>query len=235
MIKPNHASLTLRNTGWFFHRSNKHELLFDFGVVGPKDQPGHGHCDALAYELYWDGLPLVTDTGITTYAAGPTRSYERSAPAHATVAVNNEGSDEVWASFRVGGRGRPKFLRSTIVPPGRINLLAECRSFRGWLHHRALGYTPGVSLQVEDCVSGTPLNAEAFSYVPIAPGWDIREDDTGYILSQQHLSLRFVVTQGTAVGLIDGWQSEGFGRKKPRKVLAIKFQNNSAAYEISLV
>jgi uncharacterized heparinase superfamily protein len=86
-------------------------LIFDCGPLGPDYQPGHGHCDALSYELSLHGQRVVVDTGTSTYEAGPERSYERSTAAHNTVRLDDAEQAEMWASFRVGRRPRTGQIR----------------------------------------------------------------------------------------------------------------------------
>ena len=53
-----------------------------------------------------DGVPLLVDTGTSTYAPGPVRDYERSTAAHNTVEVDGANSTEVWGAFRAARRAR---------------------------------------------------------------------------------------------------------------------------------
>ena len=54
----------------------------------------------------WTGVPLLIDTGTSTYEPGPVRRYERSTAAHSTVQVDGADSTEVWGVFRAGRRAR---------------------------------------------------------------------------------------------------------------------------------
>src|SRR5207248_1629636 len=118
------VDVELPETGWSIVRDGPHELLFEHGPIGPDEQPGHGHSDALSYELFWDDHPVVTDTGVTTYDIGTQRDFERSGRAHATVTVDGDGPDELWAAFRVGARGRVSGGRTATSEQG-------IRVFRG--------------------------------------------------------------------------------------------------------
>ncbi len=77
---PPRSDLELPDTGCSIVRDGSSELLFEHGPIGPDEQPGHGHSDALSYELIWEGAPMVTDTGVTTYDANGVRAFERSDP-----------------------------------------------------------------------------------------------------------------------------------------------------------
>lgn len=81
-------------------------LIFDAGDIGPDCQPGHGHADALSFELSLGGRRLLTDSGVFGYEMGPVRLHDRSTAAHNTVTVNDRNQSEVWAAFRCGRRHR---------------------------------------------------------------------------------------------------------------------------------
>jgi uncharacterized heparinase superfamily protein len=136
-------------------------------VAGPRPayQPGHAHCDALAFELCVGRERLVTDTGVCEYVPGPRRDASRATRSHATLAVDGCEQAELWAAHRVGGRPRVQ-LRG--VEPNRA---AEA-SCAGWA-------TPGVvhirrfevseaAVRIVDRVEGRAKEVEAS--LPLAPG-----------------------------------------------------------------
>jgi uncharacterized heparinase superfamily protein len=219
----------LPDTGWSIVREDGHELLFEHGIVGPEHQPGHGHADALSFELVWAGVPVVTDTGVTTYADGEARSFERSARAHATIAVDTEGADETWASFRVGGRSRPVYLGHDSPGCGSWLLRAHVRSYRGWLHRRGLLYWPGRFLVVCDEIVGIALGAAIVSTLPLAPDWDAIPHSATCSLSSPSLQLEAHVLKGRLVDVAargeypsrPGWVGCGFGRAHGRVSLSL--------------
>jgi hypothetical protein len=218
------AVTELPDTGWTLVRVGAYELLFEHGEIGPKEQPGHGHADTLSFELMWDGEPVVTDTGVTTYAPGEIRNFERSAAAHATVSVNGQGADEIWASFRVGGRGRSMYLGTSSPWPGAWLLRGQVRSYQGWTHHRSLLFWPKQVLVVCDDVLHAPARAQILSNLPLDPAWrvaDLAED--GGILESATARLQLVVLAGQALSAVrgeyprcQGWVGRGFGAGEGR-------------------
>jgi hypothetical protein len=224
------AVTELPDTGWTLVRVGAYELLFEHGEIGPKEQPGHGHADTLSFELMWDGEPVVTDTGVTTYAPGEIRNFERSAAAHATVSVNGQGADEIWASFRVGGRGRSMYLGTSSPWPGAWLLRGQVRSYQGWTHHRSLLFWPAQLLVVCDDVLRVPERAQVFSNLPLDPAWrvaDLAED--GGILESAAARLQLVVLAGQAMSTVrgeyprcQGWVGRGFGAGEGR--VSVRFR-----------
>ncbi|HML84540.1 MAG TPA: alginate lyase family protein, partial [Bacteroidales bacterium] len=95
---------SLKESGYRKLVSDDIEILIDAGNISPSYQPGHAHADHLSYELYYKGIPVIIDTGTSTYNTGEIRTFERSTGAHNTITVDNQNSSEVWASHRVGAR-----------------------------------------------------------------------------------------------------------------------------------
>lgn len=88
-------------------------LIVDVAAVGPDEQPGHAHADTLTFELSLHGTRVIVDTGTSTYGPGPQRAFERSTAAHNTVEIDGRDSSEVWSSFRVARRARPRDVSVT--------------------------------------------------------------------------------------------------------------------------
>lgn len=209
------GDLQLVNTGWTLVRQDGHELLFEHGPIGPDEQPGHGHSDALSYELFWDGHAVVTDTGVTTYDVGPVRDFERSAPAHATVSVEGQGPDELWASFRVGARGKVEAGGLSRTPEGVRVIEGSVRSPAGWEHRRRIVYWPGEALAVFDAVRGARGGVR--SHLPLAPGCTLASDGS---LTFPGGTLNLHSLRGTRDEGLESWVGEGFGRRRPRRTFA---------------
>lgn len=142
-------------------------LLFDSGALGPAYQPGHAHSDTLSYELSIGGERRVVNAGMDGYQS-QNRPFFRSAAAHNTVTVNGEGPDELWASFRVGGRNQVT-SRSHRAIEGRYELSGSLRAFQRWTQHRTIALFPGKLLVVIDDVV-VPKGGEVVSRARVAPG-----------------------------------------------------------------
>jgi hypothetical protein len=213
----------LPDTGWYFARRDKDELLFERGPIGPDEQPGHGHSDALSFELIWRGRPLVVDTGVTTYEANEDRAFERSARAHSALSVDGEGADELWAAFRVGARGR--ITMSNVARVGEMRVLrGTLSSPAGWVHSRVIGYEPGRALVVGDRVTGvSPRRCRL--RLPLAPGVSFADGR----IAVEGYSLNWSVARGHVDAVESGWIGAGFGRRIPRRTLSIEPDGTGAA------
>jgi uncharacterized heparinase superfamily protein len=97
----------LRDSGFaILHLGNGTKAIVDVGSVGPAYQPGHAHAETLALEAGIRGHRVIVNCGVSTYADGPERAFQRSTAAHSTVEIAGRDSSETWASFRVGRRAR---------------------------------------------------------------------------------------------------------------------------------
>lgn len=131
----------LEESGYFLFREpeERHVLFADCGALGPDHQPGHGHCDALSFELSVGGKRLIVDSGVESYYANLSwRNYYRSTRAHNTLMIDEEEQSEIWSRFRVARRAR---TRATWTDDERLSSL--CAIHDGYtrlpnpvVHHR---------------------------------------------------------------------------------------------------
>jgi uncharacterized heparinase superfamily protein len=89
-------------TGYVVVRDRGLWLAFDCGPPGPAYLPAHAHADALSFQLWLDGEPVVVDPGTFTYEPGSERDWFRSTAAHSTVLVDGRDQFELWGAFRSG-------------------------------------------------------------------------------------------------------------------------------------
>lgn len=75
----------------YIMRKNDWYLLIHGGGIGQKGNGGHGHNDALSFELAVDGEDFIIDPGTYAYNINPaTRRHFRSTSQHNTVEVDGE-------------------------------------------------------------------------------------------------------------------------------------------------
>ena len=155
-VAPASPLLVLPATGLVRAVAGGWHLLADVGPPCPPSLPGHAHADTLSCLLYVDALPLLIDTGTSTYEPGPVRRHERSTAAHSTVQVDGADSTEVWGVFRAGRRARVSSLAVHTGPSGStceaVHDGFRCLPGRP-LHRRRWSLTSD-ELQVEDLVTG---------------------------------------------------------------------------------
>src|SRR6266702_3028005 len=101
------AGLSLGDSGYVRLENEIVVVIFDAAVLGPDYQPGHGHADALSFELSNRGQRVLVNSGTSTYESNSIRAFERGTAAHNTVRIDGVDQSEMWAAFRVARRARP--------------------------------------------------------------------------------------------------------------------------------
>lgn len=223
----------LAASGFYIFRgpSGEHAIL-DLGKPCPDYLPAHAHADTFSFEYHFKGKPVVVDSGIFEYAAGPWRSFFRSTRAHNTVEVGNENSSEVWASFRVGRRARPE-VKQWVAATDEARLLASHDGYRHLpgqpRHERAVLWRAGVYFIVLDRVTAdraVPIANHIHFHPEIEPVADgearWRMEVAGTALWVHRIGAGAVErARGVDLPAPQGWYSERFGTKIPNTVLSL--------------
>jgi uncharacterized heparinase superfamily protein len=136
-------------------------LLADAGPPCPRSLPAHAHADTLSCLVHVDNVPLLIDTGTSTYEPGPARRYERSTAAHSTVQVDGADSTEVWGVFRAARRARVSRIAAHADASGVTCEAAHdgFRRLRGRPLHRRRWSLTSAGLRVDDVVTGRGRHA----------------------------------------------------------------------------
>jgi uncharacterized heparinase superfamily protein len=159
----------LPQTGYLRLAAGAFDLIASVAGPAPAHQPGHAHCDALAFELSVGGDRLVTDTGLFEYLPGPRRDHARSTAAHATLQLDEREQAEIWAAHRVGGR--PEVALSAWDAEGSAE--AGCRPWwRGAPLHRRRFEVGTEGVAIVDRVEGPTRSVRTL--LPLDPDWDVR-------------------------------------------------------------
>ena len=80
--------------------------IIDTASIGADYIPGHGHADALSFELSLFEHRVIVNSGISVYGNSVERQRQRGTDAHSTVVIDNKNSSEVWHGFRVARRAK---------------------------------------------------------------------------------------------------------------------------------
>lgn len=107
-IEPHYKS-QLPDSGYYIFKRDGWKLIVDAGQPGPKYIPGHAHCDAMSFELFRDGKPVVVNCGTYAYQCKE-RAFFRSTAAHNTVMVDGVEQSQCWGAFRMGRRSSTRVL-----------------------------------------------------------------------------------------------------------------------------
>ncbi len=198
-------------SGLFSWRGSTLHIVGEFGAPRPRHQPGHQHAAPFAIEIWWDG-PFITPAGVTTYAAGERRTFERGAAAHATVRVNGEDPAEIGAAFRMG-RGYEVRDRKVSAQEGGFTATGSHDGYKSVTHSRTIELR-GSELTVRDRIDG---NGEALieSFWPIAPGWSVERMGERGVLCRRQQSQAWIAVDGAEVSVEPFEVARRFGIAEP--------------------
>ncbi len=113
----------LKQSGYIVVHNNLCKAILDVAPIAPDYQPGHAHADTLSFELSLFGKRFLVNSGTSQYHEGHLRMWQRGTSAHNTVCINDMDSSEVWSSFRVARRAKPKDLT---IQQNENELLIRC-------------------------------------------------------------------------------------------------------------
>lgn len=175
------TSCDLKDSGYRRLNAGNFSLFANVGAIAPTYQPGHAHADELNFELYYKGIPLIVDTGVSTYEKNNKRLLERSTSSHNCVVVKGNSSD-VWSGFRVGRRAS-------------VNISLDEDQYLTAEHD---GYGTRVSRTFDSKVSGQMTIADmlivqsnsngvcAKGYLHLHPDVSLKQlDETTYLINNQ--------------------------------------------------
>ena len=113
----NHFGLTpkykscFKDSGFYILKKGDWKLIVDAGQPGPTYIPGHSHCDAMSFELFKAGKPILVNCGTYAYQCKE-RSFFRSTAAHNTVMINDTEQSQCWGAFRLAKRSIVKMINA---------------------------------------------------------------------------------------------------------------------------
>lgn len=134
-------------SGYYFFEKRPWRLIVDAGAAGPDYIPGHSHCDAMSFELYRDGNPILVNCGTYAYQCTE-RRYFRSTEAHNTVQVPGVEQSEIWSTFRLARRSSTRVLNAW-----KNGIHMEMTDYRGNRIQREITLTED-TLQITDRGNG---------------------------------------------------------------------------------
>lgn len=214
----------LEKSGYYILDKDKYKLIFDVGEISPKYLPGHGHCDALSYELSMDNNPILVNSGTYLYEPGKWRDYFRKTKSHNTVTINGKDQSQYWSSFRVAKR--IKNVKRKSFRYKEINFVAgSYDSYSGDNHKRFIGELDKNTLLVLDKISdGNKKDAK--SYIHMVPECEI-EIDKKIKIQNKERKIYITPFLNEEVKLKNGWYSKKFNFKEKNKYLQIRKDKKS--------
>jgi hypothetical protein len=129
------------------------------------------------------GRPLVVDAGVHGYDGDPFRDYVRGTRAHNTVAIDGGEQHDMWATYRVAGRGAIVGVPSISEDGAGVTFHGACRHYHDPRaeHHRRI-HLGAKHLTVTDVVAeaaGQPLT----SWLHLHPDFEVERAGDGFAVT----------------------------------------------------
>ncbi len=158
--------------------NNNIAIMFDTGRLGPKYMSGHGHCDALSFELSIDNKPIFVNSGTYQYQ-GKLREFFRSTEAHNTVMIGNQQQSEYWDKHRVGRR-----IRNIVFKKTENGILGSYENYLGNYHQREMLFENNKKLIIKDQVC-VKKEQTIRSYLHLAPHLIVEKKDKVFVVKDK--------------------------------------------------
>lgn len=208
-------------------------VVMDAGPPGPREQPGHAHCDALSIEADFGGRSVLVDTGVHGYEGDLFRSYVRSTAAHNTVQVGHREQHEMWATFRVARFGRVEGPQILSQDPWTAR--GVVMGYDGGRHERHVTLRGSRVLVVTDKARGTDGDRARARWL-LHPDFEPTMDGGTIIAKTKNgCALRVQIEGATAVTIVRGgspgsetigWHFPSFGLALPAACIEAEFPAN---------
>jgi hypothetical protein len=153
--------LGLSESGYRCFKNTIYECIFDIGLIGPTYQSGHAHADTFNFALNVYNVPVIVDTGVSTYNPGIIRLQERGTAAHNTVTVLGKNSSEIWSSFRVARRANVEILEDK-----ENSIIAQHDGYKkiGAIHKRHWKFFDD-RIEIVDYLIGKVVGGKSFLHI----------------------------------------------------------------------
>lgn len=209
--------LPLKESGFRKLKDKNWKLAADVGSIAPSYQPGHAHAGTFSFELYFDGKPLIVNTGTSTYQPGERRSLERSTASHNTVGINGKNSSEVWASHRVGRRARVSILTDE---PSKFEAVHDGYRTLGIKLKRSFEQQ-NEAINITDEVISKKRDYKALAHLHFHPDLSIKHEGNTLIINNR-IRIRF--EGNNSVRLVDYLYAPEFNKLLPAKACEVEFK-----------
>jgi uncharacterized heparinase superfamily protein len=185
----------LKESGYI--RINREELaiIADVAEIGPSYIPGHGHADALSFELSLFGERVIVNSGISIYESGNDRNIQRGTRAHSTITIDDTDSSEVWGGFRVAKRA--KVFNINIIKEENDFKFSAChdgyKRFNEKVMHCREWSVSGNLLEVKDNITGSGKHKIA-SVLPLHPEvvvGNVRDNSVELVIKGKKVRISF--------------------------------------------
>ena len=207
--------IALNESGYRKKENEYYECIVDVGNIGPDYIPGHAHSDTFNFELVVNNLPVIVDTGLSTYETGQRRTVERSTSSHNTVEINGKNQTEVWGGFRVARRAKIIQLKEDTHT---IEATHDGYKHKGFLHTRKWEFEKK-KITIIDTIIGDKVG-NSIGYLHFHPDIIVELNKNSIMTSLIRISFSNIDT----LSISRYNKCNNFNQKRTSTVVIIKFK-----------
>jgi uncharacterized heparinase superfamily protein len=234
-------------TGYYCWSSRRERIIVDAGPPSVDYNAAHAHCDLLSYELWLDGRPFITDSGVHGYGGDRFREYARSTRAHNTVMFDGQEQSELWGTFRLARRAELLGVEVS-GDEQKWSFEGACQPYfdKRLIHRRRILRMSSGEWVIEDTMCEGRA-ARAASFIHLHPEVKAKRADHSFTVECQSGESTFIIEPFGATGVAivsgseaptQGWYFPEFGVAQPAQTICFEYQleeGHSFGYRISPV
>jgi uncharacterized heparinase superfamily protein len=210
------------------HDRDSTYLVFDAGDLGLKHFPGHGHADALSFELWSRSEALVVDPGTYQYPASRWRDYFRGTAAHSTAVVDGLDQSVFVGPFRVAEAARGRIVACALDGPC-LEVVGEHDGYTRLpdpvVHRRTIQMPDADTLMVSDVFAGNATHHIVVRFHLARCQVSFSSPISAWAYYPGGTQVEFSLADPAAVWQLEpGWMSRGWYQKEvtPMLVCAVE-------------
>ena len=219
-------SINFKESGYLKYNFKTLIFIYDYGEIGPKHISGHGHCDCFSFELSHNNIPLLVNTGTSTYDYGDRRFVERSTSSHNTLSVEDVDQSEIWSRFRVARQHKIIYFKLREFKQDKLSLKGRLTNYdKSYEHVRSVNID-GDNIEILDELSTSKKEIKAKINLHFHPNVIIKKKSKDTFL----LNDKFILKLGNFNEIIlKNYQyAENYGKLiLSQKIEAIIFNNKT--------
>ena len=207
--------------GMVFLRSKDRKVLIamDCGDLGFASIAAHGHADALSIQVYYEGNPVLVDSGTYNYHVPKKyRDEMRSTKAHNTVYVEDIEQAEMLGPFLWGRRYNVNTIKCT-NKEGKVTV--QCKiNYKGVEHTRIVAFDRNRNLEIIDSIRTKLPDIKPSQIWNINAVDDPVNDNNAFVFQREKIR----ITSTNAI-IYDGYCSYEYNNLEKKKILKIDFDD----------
>jgi hypothetical protein len=214
-------------SGIVIARRRGNYLYADLGEVGLRGRGGHGHNDALGFELSLGGEPVFVDPGTPCYTGDLERHRQaRATASHNVVRVDEQEQAPLVGAWRIGSDAAVRDLRAA-VEGDEVVIAGEHAGYARLadpvVHRRTWRFEAGRGrlLVLDHITCRGAHRVERFLH--LAPGAVIEMDYGAVIVRlRRGTVVRCRWWPEAGARLTDGWAADSYGSERRSEILVLE-------------